>query len=42
MGMKQSQQEKGPISRLLLVEVECKGDETKPRKKGANKSVVSC
>ena len=28
--MKQSQQEKGPISQLFLVKVESKGDETKP------------
>ena len=40
--MKQSQQEKGPISWLFLVEVESKGDETKPTRKRANKSVFSC
>ena len=40
--MKQSQQEKGPISRLFLAEVESKGDETNPTRKRANKSVVSC
>ena len=40
--MKQSQQEKGPISRFFLAEVESNGDETKPTRKGANKSVASC
>ena len=40
--MKQSQEKKGPISQLFLAKVESKGYETKPTRKGANKSVVSC